>query len=99
MKHVSVIVVYCSRIGFQGYKCSGPPACVSDLVEPVYRLYLLIKFLREDLSAFKQARGTQDYSGGSNTTVSCEMRGAEYATATNPQPPPDFFVCVCADQR
>ena len=35
MKHISVIVVYCSRVDFQEYKCSGPPACISDLVEPV----------------------------------------------------------------
>ena len=34
MKHIPVIVVYCSMVGFQEYKCSGPPACMSDLVDP-----------------------------------------------------------------
>ena len=34
-EHIPVIVVYFSRIGFQEYKCSGPPACVSDLVDSI----------------------------------------------------------------
>ena len=50
------------------------------------RLYLLINLVRANLLSFKQAREIQDYSGGSNTTVSCEVRGAEIATATNPEP-------------
>ena len=41
--------------------------------------------MRDNLLAFKQARETQAYSGHRNTTVSCEVWGAESATATNPQ--------------
>ena len=37
MKHIPmiVIVVYCSRVGFQEYNCSGLPACINDLVDPM----------------------------------------------------------------
>ena len=41
------------------------------------KLYLLISLLRANLLAFEQAREIQDYSGGSNTTVSCGVKGAE----------------------
>ena len=41
------------------------------------RLYLLIKLLGDNLLAFKQARETQDYSGGSNTTFNCGVRGEQ----------------------
>ena len=35
MQHILLIVVYCSRVGFDVYKCSGPPASISDIVEPI----------------------------------------------------------------
>ena len=41
------------------------------------------------LLAFKQARETQDYSSGNNTTASCGVRGAESATAAKSQPQPN----------
>ena len=76
-EHIPVIVVYCSRVGFQEYKCSGLPACISDLVDLMIEYIFLINLLRDNLLAFKQARETQDYSGGSATTISCEVREAE----------------------